>query len=257
LIGLQGKEEALVMGSMPPLSPHAWLRYSTLRRLVPAEARTVLEIGCGLGSAGVLLARRYDYLGLEPDRDSFEIARERIGNTGRVLDIDLESLDHTQTFDVVCAFEVLEHLEDDRAALNAWLGHVRPGGWLLLSVPAGSHRFGPTDVKAGHYRRYDRTVLEALLASSGLDDVAVRAYGFPLGYALEAGRNAILRRRSRGDAGGTAAERTAASGRWLQPPDWSAAATQVAAAPFALAQRPFAHTSLGTGFVARGRCPAG
>ena len=236
---------------LPPLSPHAWLRYDAVERLLPENVHRVLEIGAGLGSMGALLARRYSYLGLEPDASSFAIARERIGEDKVVL-ADDEGYPASELFDVVCAFEVLEHLDDDRGALERWQRFLRPGGWLLVSVPAGRDRMGPADRHAGHVRRYDRADLEAVLTAAGLLDPTVVVYGFPLGYLLEAGRN-VLARRTLADS--TARERTSASGRWLQPPDWAAGATRALAFPFRLTQRPFAKTSLGTGLVARARKP--
>ena len=152
----------------------------------------------------------------------------------------------------MCAFEVLEHIEDDRAAVVSWLRHLRPGGWLLVSVPAGRRRFGSADAKAGHYRRYDRSDLAKVLEGAALVDVQVIAYGFPLGYALEAGRNLYARRAKRGLP---LEERTAASGRWLQPPDSAARLMHVVSAPFRYVQRPFGQANLGTGLVARGRKP--
>jgi SAM-dependent methyltransferase len=237
-------------GFVPPLSVHAWLRFDAIQRLLPRDARTILEIGAGLGSAGALLARRFAYVGLEPDKVSFRTAVERIGGAGSVLNLSAEEYEPPEPFDVVCAFEVVEHLEDDRGALSRWQRHIRPGGWLLLSVPAGRKRFGPTDVKAGHYRRYDRADLAEVLSTAGLVDVEIVAYGFPLGYALEAGRNLLVRTMTNET---TLEERTAASGRWLQPSERSAQLMRVVSAPFRIAQRPFGGTSLGTGLVARGR----
>jgi SAM-dependent methyltransferase len=240
------------MAAVPPLTLHAWLRFDLVRRMLPADARTVLEIGAGQGSVGAELARRYDYLGVEPDRSSFEVAARRIGERGRVLNSTLEELPSRETFDLVCAFEVLEHIEDDRAALAAWIERVTPGGRLLLSVPAGPGRFGASDVKVGHFRRYDRDGLRDLLAAAGLDEVDVRMYGFPLGYALEVVRNQVVKR----SAGrGSREERTAASGRLFQPSGRTALLTAAAAAPFRVVQRPFAGTSLGTGLVALARRP--
>jgi SAM-dependent methyltransferase len=212
----------------------------------------VLEIGAGQGSVGSLLARRYDYLGLEPDRRSYETARTRIGETGRLRNIAVEQLPAGETFDLVCALEVLEHLEDDRGALALWSRHVRPGGWLLVSVPAGRDRFGASDAVVGHVRRYDRDDLGAALGSAGLVDVELRTYGFPLGYVLEAVRNQLLKRQ---DTSGPREERTAASGRWLPAPERLARPMRIATAPFRLLQRPFASTTLGTGLVGRARRP--
>jgi SAM-dependent methyltransferase len=226
------------------------MRFDAIGRLLPPDAGTLLEIGAGQGSAGVLLSRRFAYVGLEPDETSFKAASGRIGAKGIVLNETAEAYEPSESFDVVCAFEVLEHIEEDGMALARWIRHLRPGGWLLLSVPAGRHRFGPTDAKAGHYRRYDRSDLAALLSTTGLRDVEILSYGFPLGYALEAARNLYARRNPEGTA---LEERTAASGRWLQPPEWAARPLQIGSAPFRYAQRPFGGTSLGTGLVARAR----
>jgi SAM-dependent methyltransferase len=240
-------------GPAPPLSLHAWLRFDAITRLLPHDARTLLEIGAGQGSAGALLARRFTYVGLEPDEESFRTASKRIGSAGAVLNETAETYDPGTQFDLVCAFEVLEHIEDDRAALLRWKRHLCPGGWLLLSVPSGRRRYGPTDAKAGHYRRYDRDDLVAVLSAAGLVEIEVITYGFPLGYVLEAGRNLYAKRKIED----TSLEaRTAASGRWLQPPQSAASVMHVLSAPFRYAQRPFGGTSLGTGLVARAQRPS-
>jgi hypothetical protein len=75
-------------------------------------------------------------------------------------------------------------------------------------------------------------------------------YGFPLGYPLEWGRNAIARF---GGATGSKGDLTSASGRWLQPPPALGAATRIVTAPFRLLQRHFSHGRLGTGLVVLAR----
>ena len=122
------------LDQVAPLAPNAWLRFDVVASMLPAAAVTALEIGCGGGSFGARLATRYDYLGIEPDRDCAAVARDRLRAIGRgeVQNVAAEFLPDRQ-FDLVCAFEVLEHIEEDRAALRAWARLVRPGGWLLLS----------------------------------------------------------------------------------------------------------------------------
>ena len=112
--------------------------------MVPTGISDVLEIGCGQGAVGARLAQRYRYLGVEPDQASWAVASQRISAAGRgeVRNIAVEDLGDDQ-FDLICAFEVLEHIEDDAAALKEWTGRLRPHGWLLLSVPAHQHRYGP------------------------------------------------------------------------------------------------------------------
>ena len=239
----------------PALTLSAWLRYDVVqrlwRRIGPVER--VLEVGPGRGAVGVRLSRNArTYVGYEPDAASAAVARSRFAAAGRgeVVTGMLEAHPAEGDADVVCAFEVLEHIDDDVAALRSWATHLKPGGWLLLSVPAFADRFGPTDAYVGHFRRYDPDLLRERLVAAGLEPVEVRVYGWGLGNVLERARDAITRRRT---AASTIEERTAGSGRFLQPPDALGYATAAAAAPFRLLQR--ARPNAGVGLVALARKP--
>jgi SAM-dependent methyltransferase len=240
--------------SLPPLTFNAWLRYDLVRRRLAEleEVRSVLEIGAGEGAVGARLAHDYDYTGVEPDERSCSRAQARLAavGRGRVVCGDLSSLDSQESFDLVCAFEVLEHVEDDEAALGEWRGRARRRGYLLLSVPAYLKQWGAGDVKAGHLRRYEPRGLMEILRSADFEVLAIDHYGFPLGNVLQAGRN-LLARRETPPANPVAA--SAGSGRWLQPPEGLGWATEAVTWPFRQLQRPFTARPLGTGLVALAR----
>jgi glycosyltransferase involved in cell wall biosynthesis/SAM-dependent methyltransferase len=243
------------VNAVAPLTPNAWLRYDVISRLLPSGITDVLEVGCGQGSLGARLAQRYRYVGVEPDQISWQVATRRVRATGggEVRNISFSDLGE-ERFDLVCAFEVLEHIEDDAMTLKEWATRLRPGGWLMLSVPAHQRRFAPADQMAGHFRRYDPEGMAALLTSCGFTDIRIREYGFPLGYLLEAARNQIARRRLAASPGQSLAERTAGSGRLLQPSGGAiGAVNRWGTAPFRVVQRAFPNT--GTGLVVLARLP--
>lgn len=204
---------------MPPLAPRAWLRWDVVRRTVDRLAPgTVFEIGCGQGAVGARLATRASYLGAEPDDTSFALADSRITPHGGVVMHGTHAdADQEARYDLVCAFEVLEHIEADRSVLAEWVAFVRPGGHILLSVPAFQSRFGPMDVQAGHFRRYSPEQMRDLLAEVGIEQVEVTVFGWPLGYVLELVRNRIAARRIDAAPDASMAELTSASGRLMQP----------------------------------------
>jgi SAM-dependent methyltransferase len=230
-----------------------------VRRLVAALApRTILEVGAGQGGFGTRLAATATYLGVEPDERSAAVARNRLApRDGKVIVGDDTAVPAGSRYDLVCAFEVLEHIDDDTAALARWAGLVRPGGHLLLSVPAWPHRFGPMDEVAGHYRRYHPDTLGDLFTGAGLQPPEVHLYGWPLGYALEGVRNRIDRRKLTGSVQGpaTMAERTGASGRTFQPGNaLMGIAIETATTPFIHLQRLV--PGRGIGLVAVGQRPS-
>lgn len=253
---------------VPPLTPNAWLRYDLVRAELDravgpgGHLGDVLEVGAGQGGVGTRLALRSRYTGVDLDPVSVGVARERVaaaGSTARILQGDLdELLSPDERFDWLCAFEVLEHIRDDRGALAGWRERLRPGGHLVLSVPAFAGRYSHADRLAGHYRRYDPAVLDALLRDVGLVDVRVRCYGVPLGYALEWGRNAVARRRGyaatpAGQPEGGAADpdlqrSTLGSARFLQPTAALGPVIEAGTWPFRQVQRRL--TRRGTGLVA-------
>jgi cyclopropane fatty-acyl-phospholipid synthase-like methyltransferase len=106
---------------LPPLAIRAWLRYDVVKRVIDRlKPDTALEIGCGQGAFGARLADEVQYLGVEPDKNSYQVACGRIEpRGGRVLNGIHEVVPADTTYDLVCAFEVLEHIDDDKGALTA------------------------------------------------------------------------------------------------------------------------------------------
>lgn len=106
-------------------------------------------------------------------------------------------------FDVVSAFDVIEHCEPEARAVEELARVLRPGGRLLASVPAYRWAWTDHDARAGHHRRYTRPRLIAALEAVGLD-VRRSTYGFaavfPM-FAAERGARRLRRRASAGQEG--------------------------------------------------------
>ncbi|HWE57380.1 MAG TPA: class I SAM-dependent methyltransferase [Acidimicrobiales bacterium] len=241
----------------PPLAPLAYLRWTIVEPIVREVAPSrILEVGTGLGGFGTRLAAMADYVGLEQDPTSFAVAEARIGSAGGRMVLGSLPQIEEQTFDLICAFEVLEHIEDDRAALIEWAARLQPGGSILLSVPAGTHRYGAWDEAVGHFRRYTARSLREVIEAAGLDTVRMVHYGWPLGYVTEGVRNFLAGRRRRAGTGSTVsmADRTASSGRSLQPRDRTGRLVRLAASPFARLQR--RRPQMGVGLVVLAARPA-
>lgn len=253
------RQEGHALAPVPPLAIRAWLRYDVVSRVFDRlNPATVLEVGCGQGAFGARIAGRVSYLGVEPDKSSFDVAASRIkAQGGAVLNGIHDVVPAGSTFDAVCAFEVLEHIDDDVAALASWVPLIKPGGHLVMSVPAFQERFGPMDTHAGHFRRYSPDLLRARLTEAGLVLEDIIVYGWPLGYALEAVRNRIDAKKlaTARAANVPIEELTAASGRTFQPSKpFTGAVVKAATVPFRYLQR--AQPKRGTGLVAVARRPA-
>lgn len=177
-------------------------RYLLRKRLVLELVRDVkkgecLEIGCGAGDLSATLHNMgFDVKGIDSSEKAIELCHERYQDICRTgtINFGCESIYNVSgKFDTIFMFEVLEHIQDDRAALSRVHELLRPSGELLLSVPAHEKSFGPSDVFAGHYRRYDRAKLLALLEESRFEVQTVWSYGVPLANFTEKVRNILYK----------------------------------------------------------------
>jgi SAM-dependent methyltransferase len=140
----------------------------------------VLDAGAGQGSLSAKLTELgFTVTSTDTSPAAVAVLRERLG--GPVLEADVTSLPfNAASFDGAVLGEVLEHVEDDRGALAEVARVLRPGGVLALSVPANPKLFGPSDVWAGHVRRYTRPALLDALTSAGFTVVRCLGWGFPV-----------------------------------------------------------------------------
>jgi SAM-dependent methyltransferase len=137
-----------------------------LRRLVlPAGAR-VLDAGCGTGRN----LAEYRALGwaVGVDVSRAALSRPASEHGGAVAAASVEALPfRAGAFDLVCATDVVEHLDDDVAALDGMRRVAAPGGYLLLTVPAYQALWSDSDVQLHHRRRYTAPGLSGAVAAAG------------------------------------------------------------------------------------------
>lgn len=253
-IGVGGGELAFD-GKVPPLTINAWHRWDVIERVLDELApRSVLEIGPGKGALAARVARRTRYVAVEID-DVSRAATAAALTSARSVGVAVADLDAAQPlgpFDMVGAFEVLEHIDDDVGALKEWRELLSSGGHVVLSVPAHRARYGAWDARVGHVRRYDRGDVEAALSAAGFEIEGMWSLGWPAGYVLETAWNAVARR---SPGTGTAAVRTAGSGRNLQPNVLLGPLLRVVSLPGRWLQRRRFDSDAGTGWLVVGRAP--
>ena len=133
----------------------------------PAKAR-ILEIGCGTGHNLGMLAEFGAVDALEVDEAARSIAEERLGHA--VASAPLPELKGVKRggYDLIAALDVIEHIDDDHAALAAIAGRLKHGGKLLMTVPAHQWMWSAHDTANHHKRRYSKAALKALIAGSPL-----------------------------------------------------------------------------------------
>ena len=162
---------------------HFWMQWRHLGVLRALKSATVsirhaLEIGCGNAVARAMLERD---LGVPVDGCDLSRAGLEMAKPGRgrllfydILDQEPSMLGH---YDAVFLLDVVEHISDDTTFLTAALRHLRPGGVMVVNVPASMLLFSQYDRVTGHVRRYTRRSLAQLFRDSGLEPEGLRHWG--------------------------------------------------------------------------------
>lgn len=162
-----------------------------LKSLKLPQDTTILEAGCGPGANLKLLSKYGQVSAFEPEDFSIEHASSVSGvhvQKGGLPD----QIPFEGAFDVVCAFDVLEHLEDDLGGLKALFEKTENGGFGIFTVPAFDFLWSEHDVMNHHFRRYNKKTFERLLKESGYE-VRMISYCnfwlFPLAAAVRTFQN--------------------------------------------------------------------
>jgi SAM-dependent methyltransferase len=133
--------------------------------LAGGAPRLMLDAGTGSGGMGPLLDRYGTLVGVDASRHLLGLARPRIARLAAASLAALPFCD--DAFDALFACDVIEHVADERAALGELRRVARPGGRLVVTVPAFPFLWGEHDEINHHFRRYTRASLGAVLAATG------------------------------------------------------------------------------------------
>jgi SAM-dependent methyltransferase len=181
----RGGFEPSAFEELAQLEPRSWwfrsrnrLIERTLRERFP-RARRILEIGCGTGftlQALAAAAPDAELTGTELFEEGLAVARRRMPEV-RLLKVDAREMPFgAGEFDLVGAFDVLEHIDDDAGALREIARVLEPGGGLIVTVPQHRWLWSATDDYARHERRYTRRLLLERLRAAGFEVERVTSF---------------------------------------------------------------------------------
>lgn len=199
--------ERIVYDRMAELDERHWwyrARREILAELIKRKiklppAPRILEIGCGTGHNLMMLKRFGSVDGVEIDPAARQIASSRLGHA--VKDAPLPALSgiDRRAYDLVAILDVLEHVEEDREALVSIAERLKPGGRILITVPAHPWMWSAHDEVNHHKRRYTRKSLAAVVEAAGLK-LEMMSWFNSLLFPLAAASRAIGRLTGKSDS---------------------------------------------------------
>jgi SAM-dependent methyltransferase len=151
----------------------------------PANAE-ILELGCGTGHNLAMLGEFGHVDALELDDEARSVAEKRLGRQVRSAPLPELAGVPERHYDLIGAFDVIEHIDDDTAALASIATKLKPGGKFILTVPAHRWMWSAHDVVNHHKRRYSKRSLRKLVESSPLKLEAIGYFNsllFPVAVA--------------------------------------------------------------------------
>lgn len=156
-----------------------------VQRKAKSKNLAIIDIGCGAGDVMELLAKFGQVLGVDSSKQ-IAAFNKKMGR--KVVVGDITKLDFPQKqFSLVTVLEVLEHLDRDRQALEEVWRILKPGGMLVITVPAFSFLWGSHDVTAHHKRRYTQKEIEEKLQKTGFKIIKIsymNTFLFPIIFSV-------------------------------------------------------------------------
>src|SRR6476619_2801109 len=135
----------------------------------PPKKSRVREVGCGTGHNLPMLGQFGKLDASELDDCARALASKRLGREIKSARLPDLSMFERDAYDLVALLDVLEHVPNDVASLKAILKRLKPGGALVLTVPANPWMWSAHDVAHHHFRRYSKRELQRVVHEAGFD----------------------------------------------------------------------------------------
>lgn len=156
---------------------NAWI----FSQIFPYLGSEVLEVGCGNGNFTSLLAHNCPrVMAIDLNEEYVRVAKNRLQEQSgvEVLVADATQIQWKSSFDMVVMLDVLEHIEDDVKMLHQLRDCLKPGGKLVVKVPALEWLYSPMDKAIGHYRRYNKTTLSQTFRKANFSNPLIWYFNF-------------------------------------------------------------------------------
>lgn len=159
--------------------PTALFMDRIIRRVsAPLQGLHILDLGCGTGHISLMMERHNHVVSFDPALEGVRITRARGRVSGGFVVGGGEALPFRgESFDAVLLIDVLEHIPDDGAVAGEACRVLRPGGWVLCTVPENAGLYSRLYAANGHVRRYSADELRRLFTPCPAD--VFFDYGFP------------------------------------------------------------------------------
>ncbi|MEE6258627.1 class I SAM-dependent methyltransferase [Plantactinospora sonchi] len=166
ITGDQRVQEEVLEGLATAVNHRRWF----VELALPYLGDNPIEIGSGLGDYAIEWAPFLQrFTATEADPDRLIALKERLsGDPNIEVRQMLLPTNEQGDYSAAVSYNVLEHIEDHVGALQSMRGLVRPGGAIVLIVPAFEFAMGPADIATGHVRRYTKKTMRAALEEAGL-----------------------------------------------------------------------------------------
>jgi ubiquinone/menaquinone biosynthesis C-methylase UbiE len=149
------------------------------------EKNKILNVGCGTGGTIKMLEKYGDVDNVDISEDAIKFMKKE-GYT-KIKKVEGTKLPYKdKSFDLVIALDVLEHIEYDKEALKEWERVLKPGGKVLLTVPAYQRLWSEHDISLYHFRRYRKGELHRKGTETRLNPVKI-SYAIVFSLPLVAG----------------------------------------------------------------------
>jgi trans-aconitate methyltransferase len=139
-------------------------------QIVADLGENILEVGCGNGNFTELLASQcHEVTAIDINPEYIQLAQTRLKERSRIklLVADVSQIEWQEQFNTIIMLDVLEHIEAELTVLKQLNSSLKPGGKLIIKVPALTWLYNPMDRAINHYRRYNKRTLKTTLTQAG------------------------------------------------------------------------------------------